>query len=302
MNKKLLFIIFITCFLCSAYSQNRYNTKPLLKQSIKVEKKLTSMERFIVENKLDTLYKDYEINKKYMILPDAKCTFEKRNKFNVDKIDGDVFKWKELLLLSKRDGYLYFLSERDTISYCTYKFWNELNENLISLEAIDKAKTLLTGKRMYILVPSNEWDKDKIGPHNNLSKDFIKYIPITVMNVGIGDSYRPFQIVFKTDSGNEHFLNVKADIDDTYYVKEYFLASAFSFNDPRPKNTKESFWSLIKKGKVIIGMTKKECEMSWGKPDDINKSSGVWGSDEQWVYGNSSYLYFRNGILNSIQN
>ena len=59
---------------------------------------------------------------------------------------------------------------------------------------------------------------------------------------------------------------------------------------------------LISEGKVKIGMTKEMCIDAWGKPKSVNKSSGAWGVHEQWVYGLSSYLYFENGKLTSIQN
>ena len=55
-------------------------------------------------------------------------------------------------------------------------------------------------------------------------------------------------------------------------------------------------------GKVKIGWTKEMCIESWGKPDDINKSTGSYGVHEQWVYGDSNYLYFENGKLTDIQN
>ena len=58
---------------------------------------------------------------------------------------------------------------------------------------------------------------------------------------------------------------------------------------------------LILEGKVKIGMTKAMCTEAWGHPYDINKTIGSWGVHEQWVYG-SSYLYFENDILTSIQN
>jgi len=40
---------------------------------------------------------------------------------------------------------------------------------------------------------------------------------------------------------------------------------------------------------------------SWGKPSkkNVTVTSGV--THEQWVYGNSNYLYFDDGILKSIQ-
>jgi hypothetical protein len=52
----------------------------------------------------------------------------------------------------------------------------------------------------------------------------------------------------------------------------------------------------------IIGMTTDEVLNSqWGEPDDINKTTTEFGTDEQWVYPNYKYLYFENGILVTIQ-
>lgn len=59
---------------------------------------------------------------------------------------------------------------------------------------------------------------------------------------------------------------------------------------------------LILKRQVRIGMTRAMCREAWGSPEDINRTSGSWGVHEQWVYGLSSYLYFENGVLSSIQN
>jgi hypothetical protein len=59
----------------------------------------------------------------------------------------------------------------------------------------------------------------------------------------------------------------------------------------------------IKKEGVRIGMTQAEVlASSWGRPDDINKTTTAYGTSEQWVYGHRNYLYFRNGILTTIQN
>lgn len=57
------------------------------------------------------------------------------------------------------------------------------------------------------------------------------------------------------------------------------------------------------KGGVRIGMTKEQVlKSNWGKPRSINKSIDASGASEQWVYGGSNYLYFKNGILTTIQN
>lgn len=58
-----------------------------------------------------------------------------------------------------------------------------------------------------------------------------------------------------------------------------------------------------KKEGVHLGMTQQEViDSSWGKPRSINRSTYTFGTREQWVYGSGNYLYFKDGILNSIQN
>jgi hypothetical protein len=53
---------------------------------------------------------------------------------------------------------------------------------------------------------------------------------------------------------------------------------------------------------VTPGMTQEEVlASSWGKPRKINRSTYTFGTREQWVY-DGGYLYFRDGILDSIQN
>ena len=62
---------------------------------------------------------------------------------------------------------------------------------------------------------------------------------------------------------------------------------------------------IILAGKVILGMTAEEVRESWGAPDDINRISNVYKTSEQWVYRGdnykNSYLYFEDGILETIQ-
>lgn len=51
-----------------------------------------------------------------------------------------------------------------------------------------------------------------------------------------------------------------------------------------------------------IGMTALEVRRStWGEPQKINIDTYAWGTSEQWVYSNSKYIYFENGIVVAIQ-
>lgn len=56
----------------------------------------------------------------------------------------------------------------------------------------------------------------------------------------------------------------------------------------------------MKKGQVWIGMNKEQAIFSRGRPKDVNRTVGSWGTKEQWVY-NGVYLYFENGSLTSWQ-
>ena len=65
-------------------------------------------------------------------------------------------------------------------------------------------------------------------------------------------------------------------------------------------------WSLddcqtIVEGKIRIGFTQDQAIAAWGRPDDINRTVGSWGTHEQWCYGMSTYLYFEDGVLTSFQ-
>lgn len=75
--------------------------------------------------------------------------------------------------------------------------------------------------------------------------------------------------------------------------KEKFMTAASKWGARDAKD--------IVEGYVRIGWSKEKCRMSWGDPRDINKTIGSWGTHEQWCYY-SSYLYFDNGKLTSIQN
>lgn len=62
--------------------------------------------------------------------------------------------------------------------------------------------------------------------------------------------------------------------------------------------------ALQKKPGVTVGMTAQEVinKTNWGRPAKVNRTTTASGVDEQWVYGGGNYLYFRNGVLRSIQN
>ena len=47
---------------------------------------------------------------------------------------------------------------------------------------------------------------------------------------------------------------------------------------------------------VWKGMSDKMLQLSWGKPDKINKNVEKWGTFTQWYYGDVTF-FFKNGLL-----
>ena len=79
------------------------------------------------------------------------------------------------------------------------------------------------------------------------------------------------------------------------------LATFNAVNTANPASSTSKAKS-VKEG-VRIGMTMDEARAStWGRPHDINRTTTAYGTREQWIYGGRNYLYFRNGVLESIQN
>ncbi len=58
-----------------------------------------------------------------------------------------------------------------------------------------------------------------------------------------------------------------------------------------------SIKEIILDGDVEAGMSKEQVQASWGLPKDISVNIYKSGNHEQWCYGVSRYLYFKNGEL-----
>lgn len=57
----------------------------------------------------------------------------------------------------------------------------------------------------------------------------------------------------------------------------------------------------IKDNSVVIGMPKEIVALIMGQPDDINRTITASGTVEQWIYGDSKYIYFTNNKVTALQ-
>jgi len=108
----------------------------------------------------------------------------------------------------------------------------------------------------------------------------------------------------------------KKEIVAIFENNKYGKVRAYFFDGNKPKVTcftdlkrynylvrkfGRTWANSISETRLKIGMTKEMAIEAWGKPYEINRTTGSFGTDEQWVY-EGYYVYFRNGKLYAIQN
>lgn len=178
-------------------------------------------------------------------------------------------------------------------------------EGIAYLKDVDTAKKMLLGKTLYAMVNSGYYDVEDGKMRVAKIKKFAPYI---VQSIGVGNSECPVKIIAKNTDGTEiAFLVAFSGVNKPYcgFINgNGYFYDVFMFLNPKLKykNIPSSIWNLIMNGRVQRGMTKEQCRLSWGNPENINVTTGSFGTHEQWVYGLDSYLYFENGKLTTIQN
>ncbi len=302
----------------SAYSQNPYDVKAVSKQET-AQETLSKEKKFVLDNFPFIDMADWQPGMKFIVEPDyldidnrLDLKPRKNSSYSDQPLQKD-YTWKILELTEIKDAsnksYFTFECEGKKLIHESPLNLSGLREsssfshinNLVYLTDIDKAKKLLLGKQLYIL--TERWLKENDG--KGKYDYFKKFIPVTITNIGMGETDGPVKMIFKTADGNENFLNVRfSGINTSSKVFGIDFIDAFSFENPKNlyPEISDEIWSMIQNCKVKVGMTEKEAELAWGKPKKVNV--GIYGSSSQnqWVYGSKSYLYFENGKLSAIQN
>ena len=174
------------------------------------------------------------------------------------------------------NAYLAFkgVLEEDTTNYDNAMKKEEESKNLYVSEGIDKANNFASA-----------------GDYASAIKSLTSALSVDSNNKEIIDLRTKYQSNIdakaKADADAKAIANAKA-------AKEYDEQQAKKAEEAKQKRKSEG---------VRIGMTKDEVlGSSWGQPKSVNKTTGSYGTNEQWVYEGNNYLYFKNGILTTIQN
>lgn len=132
------------------------------------------------------------------------------------------------------------------------------------------------------------------------------FSPVRVADVVPGwYDHAPARFVLETPTGERGYIDVNmtgTNVGDILFDGSRF-DDYFFVQDPRVLYPwSDRVWSAIEDQSVFIGMTANQARLAWGTPTSVNRTTTRSGTREQWVYGGGNYLYFQDGILETIQN
>ena len=161
---------------------------------------------------------------------------------------------------------------------------------LVSDEDISKARQLLVGKTLYTRPAT--W-VDSIG---NTSSNR-RYCPVKIVDIQPGNSIYPIALVFKDETSSTY--RIFGSLTQTSRMQAATFDRLFTFDNPRCsyKDIPDKHWRLITLGRVTEGMTKEECRLSLGSPQNAREIPTYSGLKEEWFYRTGAYLYFEDGKL-----
>jgi hypothetical protein len=124
-------------------------------------------------------------------------------------------------------------------------------------------------------------------PGNGHRLAHLEVLEILAISTKPHGSMGPFHLLVKKQTG---------ETGDWAYIEESFF-----LDDPIDTKWEMGAIDAIKLQKITLEMSEQQLQLSWGKPQKINKTVNSSGSREQWVYGSGDYVYIENGKVTSFQ-
>lgn len=164
----------------------------------------------------------------------------------------------------------------------------------VDLDLIDSVRSRMAGNTYYITTPL-WYDPASMQPTGGL-----RHIAVEITDIRPGTAAMPFNVVFRPHPpyGSDKERSVLMTVGDDRLATRNFHR-LFTFDNPRrryPAIT-DDVWNLIIHSKVREGMSRDECRLALGAPDQIIHGSGTLATSERWSYPDGVYLIFEDGYL-----
>lgn len=123
-----------------------------------------------------------------------------------------------------------------------------------------------------------------------------KFVPVRVTDVTAGNAF--YQVLLHLDDENGEPFTLYMNVGSGIKAPRRF-SSMLSLENPRKRypDITEDTWRNIINGKVALDMTRDECRLALGTPDNVDRTPGYSILREVWTYENGVYLIFEDGLL-----
>lgn len=260
----------------------------------------------MIEIKLDT-FPRWEMGKRFYVADNnIRYLFSPSAQFNADTLalEGKTIAYdgytKSISIDGRQVVNLHFKYDKTSLQYNTNRTMDDLTQRttrfevpfLIDLNEVERLKTVLLGKSLYI--KTSIW-YDRAGEMTWGRK----YVKVNITDVLPGDKVFPYKVEFDDDGRTAYvFMSYR----DNYLHRG--LDDLFSTTDLRlryPLISNEN-WQRIINGQIATDMTKEECRLSMGAPDNLERVPTYNGVREYWYYSNGAYLIFdEEGLLTTFR-
>lgn len=122
-----------------------------------------------------------------------------------------------------------------------------------------------------------------------------RFVPVTIEDVRPGSGVYPFRVDFTDDEGLHRFVYLS-------FTGSRRFPALFLLSDPALSHPEidPAVWKQICNEKVSVGMTKNECSLALGNPDEVDSGHNYSYTLDIWKYSNGTTLMFEDGILKEI--
>lgn len=166
---------------------------------------------------------------------------------------------------------------------------------LLDLSMVAEARRRLEGRRL--------WTRTSLGYDSAGERvKTLKFAPVTVREVRANDGNFPLLLVLEPDTPGQATFSVYMGFGTVRGESRTFPAQ-FYLSDPRLRHTSVSdgVWADIMASRVSVGMTKEECRLALGPPDEVDTGHDYSRLLDIWTYPDGTFLRFVDGRLSDFR-
>lgn len=168
---------------------------------------------------------------------------------------------------------------------------------MVDVEVVERVDAEMRGKDFYVRTPLwlNPATRERIDGG-------LRHIRVTVDSVGIGTANYPAAVYFHASEGPQGTYMLYMTIGSGRTSTRNF-DTLFAFENPRKQypEIRDNVWELIKRSRVAKDMTRDECRLALGVPQQIERIPTRGGMVERWRYSDGVFLVFDDGYLSQFR-